>query len=90
MEYIKCELRGGGSPRLLNTFPNLYIFATHDTHQYMLCIVANADCIHVESATASYNDLVALHRRTLPTKQSRYFRRGSASYGLATVDHELN
>ena len=35
---IKCELIGGGLPRHLNTFSNLFIVAVH--YQYMLCIVA--------------------------------------------------
>ena len=39
-DHIKCELMGGGSPRHLNTFSNLFIVAVHYTHQYMLCIVA--------------------------------------------------
>ena len=32
MEYIKCELIGGGSSRHLNTFSNLLIVAVHYTH----------------------------------------------------------
>ena len=34
----KCELSGGGPPRHLNTFSNLFIVAVHFTHQYMLCM----------------------------------------------------
>ena len=43
--YIKCELTGGGSPRHLNTFSNLFI-VVHYTSQHMLCIVAIVDCTH--------------------------------------------
>ena len=39
MEYIKCELIGGGSPRYLNTFSNLYIVAVHYTYQHMLLLL---------------------------------------------------
>ena len=47
-DYIKCELVGGGSPRHLNTFSNLFIVAVHYTHiQYMLYIAAIVDCTHV-------------------------------------------
>ena len=38
-DNIKYELIGGGSPRHLNTFSNLYIVTVHYTYQYMLCIV---------------------------------------------------
>ena len=31
-DYIKCELIGGGSPRHLNTFSNLFIVAVHYKH----------------------------------------------------------
>ena len=41
----------------------------HYTYQYMPCLVAIVDCTHVGSATASFKDLVTLHRRTPPTKQ---------------------
>ena len=42
-----CKLIGGGSPRHLNTFSNLFIVAVHYTHQHMLCIVAIVDCTHL-------------------------------------------
>ena len=32
VEDIKYELIGGGSPRYLDTFPNLFIVAVHYTH----------------------------------------------------------
>ena len=36
-DYIKCELTGGGSPRLLNTFSNMFdVGCTLHTNQYML------------------------------------------------------
>ena len=53
-DYIKCELIGEGSPRHLNY-----------TYINMLCIVAIVDCAHVGLATASFEDLVTLLRRTL-------------------------
>ena len=40
----------------------LLLYTTHIAH--MLCIVAIVDCTHVGSATASFKDLVTLHRRT--------------------------
>ena len=46
-DYIKCELRGEGSPRHLDTFSNLFIVSTH-------CSVAIVDCTHVGSAISSF------------------------------------
>ena len=37
-DYIKCELIGGGSPRHLNTFSNLFIVAVHYTHSNTCCV----------------------------------------------------
>ena len=34
-DYIKCEPIGGGSPRHLNTFSNLFIVAMHCTHTHI-------------------------------------------------------
>ena len=31
-DYIKCERIGGGSPRHLGTFSNLFFVAVHYTH----------------------------------------------------------
>ena len=47
VDYIKCELIGGGPPRHLNTFSKLFDVAVHYTYQYTLCIVAMIDCNHV-------------------------------------------
>ena len=40
MDYIKCELIGGGSPRH-STF---FIVAMYYTHQYMLCTFSIVEC----------------------------------------------
>ena len=75
-DCIRCEGIGGGSPRHLNTFSDLFIVAVHYTHNntaaiklykvldmpYLASIVC---CTHIRSATASFEDLVTLHRRTL-------------------------
>ena len=42
-DYIKCEQRGGESPRHL-TLSNVSIVAVHYTHQHVLCIDATVDC----------------------------------------------
>ena len=36
-DYSKCELIGGGSPRHLNTFSNLFIIAIHYTAHIKTC-----------------------------------------------------
>ena len=46
MADIKCELIGGGSPRHLNTFSNLFITAVHYTTCYIICIIAIVDCTY--------------------------------------------
>ena len=37
-DYITCELIGGGSPRHLNTFSNLFIVSVHYTHINTCCV----------------------------------------------------
>ena len=49
-------------PRHLNTISNLFIVAVHYTHM-STCYVSLL--LLTESATASFEDLVALRRRTL-------------------------
>ena len=63
--YIKHELSGGGSPRHLNTFYNLFIVVVYYTHQYIRYIVAIVDCTLVGSATTSFKNFVTLHWITL-------------------------
>ena len=69
--YIKSELIGGVSPRHLNMLLFIIIIfivvvvAVDYTHQHMLRIVAIVDCTHIGSATAFFEVLVTLHRRTL-------------------------
>ena len=65
MDYIKCELIGGVSPRHLNTFtPAIHAMYCSINRLYLI-FFAIVDCTHVGSATASFEDLVTLHRRTL-------------------------
>ena len=44
MGDIKCELIGGGSPRYLNTFSNLFIVGCTLHNQHSVCIVAMYCC----------------------------------------------
>ena len=74
-DYIKCKLIGGGSPRHLNSIANLFIVAEHYTHIntcYALLLLLLCHVHHVVhynisdgSSSASFKDLVTLHRRTL-------------------------
>ena len=52
-------------------------------NQNILYPVANVDCTHVGSATASIEDLITLHKRAL----SRHFGRGST---MASFRHGIN
>ena len=47
-DYIKCELIGGGSPRHLNTFSDLFIVVVHYTY-------INTCTDAIGSAIASYS-----------------------------------
>ena len=51
-DYLKCELMGGGSPRHLNTFSNMFIIDVHYTHGNTCYVVLLLLTVHVY--TSSY------------------------------------
>ena len=53
-DYTKCELIGGGFPRHLNTFSNLFVVAVHYTHIntcYVLFLLLTAPMYTMLSTT---------------------------------------
>ena len=59
-DYIKCELINGGKHHIFQNFSPL-IVAVHNTHQYILCIVAIVDCTQVTMISITkQSDLVAI------------------------------
>ena len=68
-DYIKCVLFGGGSPRNLKTFSNLFNVAVHYTYintRYVLLLLTVPMCTNTMLSTTKYIPYILLVLLTAP------------------------